>query len=321
MAQYYFRDSYGGGGSGRFSLFTPVIKTLLISNLVIFVVQYLFLGLLTLEGTSVQRYIMAYFALQPVESGLFFPWQLLSYQFMHGGIMHLFWNMLALWMFGTELESIWGARRFLTFYLLAGVGAGLAQLAVGYAFDGYGAPTVGASGSVQGVMIAFAFMFPDRPILMFPIFFPIPAKIFVFIWIGIDLISGVMGGASSGVAHFAHLGGALSGYLLLRYGDQAGIFGFFDKIRDMLSSDNGNRKVFGARRKIYDIREANQPAGETQTRESSVSAWFRARTSADGARPITQEEIDEILDKIAKTGYASLSDEEKRILMEASKKL
>jgi membrane associated rhomboid family serine protease len=321
MAQYYFRDSYGGGGYGRFSLFTPVIKTLLISNAVIFVVQYLFLGLLTLEGTSVQRYIMAYFALQPVESGLFFPWQLLSYQFMHGGVMHLFWNMLALWLFGSELESIWGSRRFIIFYLLAGVGAGLAQLAVGYAFDGYGAPTVGASGSIQGIMIAFAFMFPDRPILMFPIFFPIPAKIFVFIWIGIDLISGLMSGGSSGVAHFAHLGGALTGYLLLRYGDQAGIFAFFDKIRDTLLSDGGSKKVFGARRKIYDIREARQSAKETPVRESSVSAWFRARTNSDGARAITQEEIDKILDKIAKTGYASLSEDEKRILMEASKKL
>jgi membrane associated rhomboid family serine protease len=262
---------------------------------------------------------MAYFALQPLETGMFYPWQLISYQFMHGGVWHLFFNMLALWMFGSELESIWGSRRFLTFYLLAGIGAGLAQIAVTSFFPSYGGPTVGASGAIQGVMIAFGFMFPDRPILMFPIFFPIPAKIFVLLWIGIDIVSGLMG--SDGVAHFAHLGGALTGYLLFRFGDQVGIFGFFDKIRDMLSDGGGGgRKVFGTKRKIYDIREA-ESYRTTEKPEIGVSSWFRAKTSSDGNRTITQEDIDAILDKIAKTGYASLSEEEKRILMEASKKL
>ncbi|MFY8000832.1 MAG: rhomboid family intramembrane serine protease [Candidatus Kapaibacteriota bacterium] len=317
MANYSFRSNYSGGFSsgGGFSLFTPVIKMLLITNIAVFVAQYLFLGFLTIGGMSVQRLVMTYFALQPVETGFFYPWQLISYQFMHGGLWHLFFNMLALWMFGSELESIWGSRRFLLFYLLAGIGAGLAQIGVSSLFPGYGGPTVGASGAIQGVMIAFGFMFPDRPILMFPIFFPIPAKIFVLIWIGIDLISGLMG--SDGVAHFAHLGGALTGYLLLRYGDQAGIFGFFDKIRDLLSG-GGGRKVFSNKRKIYDIREINNYG---QKQESGVSSWFRAKTSSDGNRTITQEEIDSILDKIAKTGYGSLSEEEKRVLMEASKKL
>ena len=317
MANYSFRASYGGGGG--FSLFPPVIKTLLITNVVVFVLQYVFLGFLTIGGVSVQRFVMAYFALQPLETGMFYPWQLISYQFMHGSVWHLFFNMLALWMFGSELESIWGSRRFLTFYLLAGIGAGLAQIAVTSFFPDYGGPTVGASGAIQGVMIAFGFMFPDRPILMFPIFFPIPAKIFVLLWIGIDLISGLMG--SDGVAHFAHLGGALTGYLLLRFGDQAGIFGFFDKIRDLLSGGGGGgRKVFGTKRKIYDIREADSHRA-TEKSEIGVSSWFRAKTSSDGNRTITQEDIDAILDKIAKTGYASLSEEEKRILMEASKKL
>jgi membrane associated rhomboid family serine protease len=317
MANYSFRASYGG--SGGFSLFPPVIKALLITNVVVFVLQYVFLGFLTIGGVSVQRFVMAYFALQPLETGMFYPWQLISYQFMHGGVWHLFFNMLALWMFGSELESIWGSRRFLTFYLLAGIGAGLAQIAVTSFFPSYGGPTVGASGAIQGVMIAFGFMFPDRPILMFPIFFPIPAKIFVLLWIGIDIVSGLMG--SDGVAHFAHLGGALTGYLLFRFGDQVGIFGFFDKIRDMLSgSGGGGRKVFGTKRKIYDIREAESYRAAEKP-EIGVSSWFRAKTSSDGNRTITQEDIDAILDKIAKTGYASLSEEEKRILMEASKKL
>lgn len=227
-------------------------------------------------------------------------------------------NMFALWMFGSELESLWGSRRFTIFYVLAGIGAGLAQLAVGSLF-GMGGPTVGASGSIQGVMIAFGFMFPDRPILMFPIFFPIPAKIFVLVWIGIDLISGLTG--NDGVAHFAHLGGALTGYLLLRFGDQAGIFGFFDKVSDMLRGENG-RKITGSRRKIYDIREADSySTSEKESISGTVGSWFRAQSKIDGSRTITQEEIDGLLDKIAKSGYNSLSDEEKRVLMEASKKL
>jgi membrane associated rhomboid family serine protease len=322
MANFY--SNYGsnfGSSYGRSSFFTPVIKALLISNVVIFVLQYLFLGLLRIGGASVQTYTMQYFALQPVESGFFYPWQLVTYQFMHGGVLHLFWNMLALWMFGSELESVWGSRRFLTFYLLSGIGAGLAQLAVGSVM-GSGAATVGASGAIQGVMLAFGFMFPDRPILMFPIFFPIPAKIFVFIWIGIDLISGLMG--SDGVAHFAHLGGALTGFLLFKYGDAIGVFSLVDKIRDMFSGGGGGvRKTFGPKRKIYDIREVDS-ANESRLQSASgtVSSWFKAQPNGDpGNQTTTQEDIDRLLDKIAKSGYNSLSEDEKKVLMEASKKL
>ncbi|TAE25470.1 MAG: rhomboid family intramembrane serine protease [Candidatus Kapaibacterium sp.] len=323
MARFSFTTYNNGGGSyygggGGFSFFTPVIKTLLITNVVIFIFQSIFLDLLTVGGAPMRYYVMNWFALQPIESGHFMPWQLVTYQFMHGGVWHLLMNMFALWMFGSELESLWGSRRFTIFYVLAGIGAGLAQLAVGSLF-GMGGPTVGASGSIQGVMIAFGFMFPDRPILMFPIFFPIPAKIFVLVWIGIDLISGLTG--NDGVAHFAHLGGALTGYLLLRFGDQAGIFGFFDKVSDMLRGENG-RKITGSRRKIYDIREADSySTSEKESISGTVGSWFRAQSKIDGSRTITQEEIDGLLDKIAKSGYNSLSDEEKRVLMEASKKL
>lgn len=322
MARFTF-NTYNNGGSyyagGGFSFFTPVIKTLLITNVVIFIAQSLFLDLLTVGGAPIRYYVMNWFALQPIETGNFMPWQLVTYQFMHGGFWHLLMNMFALWMFGSELESIWGSRRFLTFYLLAGIGAGLAQLAVGSLF-GIGGPTVGASGAIQGVMIAFGFMFPDRPIFMFPIFFPVPAKIFVLGWIAVDLISGLVD-TGGNVAHFAHLGGALTGYLLLRFGDQIGIFGFFDKIRDMFSGEGG-RKITGSRRKIYDIREANSySSSEKQSVSDTVGSWFRAQSKIDGSRTITQEEIDSILDKIAKSGYNSLSEEEKRLLMEASKKL
>jgi membrane associated rhomboid family serine protease len=321
MANYYYQTNYGGG-LGRFSLFSPVIKTLLISNVVIYLLQHWFLGLLTVGGVPMEAYIMRYFALQPIGSDAFYPWQLITYQFMHGGFLHLLFNMFALWMFGSELESIWGGRRFLTFYFLSGMGAGLLQLLVSYLL-GSGAPTVGASGSINGVMLAFGFMFPDRPILMFPIFFPIPAKFFVLFWLAIDLISGVTG-ADRGVAHFAHLGGALVGYLLLRFGDDMGIFTGIDRVVDTLT---GRRNLVQPRRKIYDINATSSynrygdDETDTPTRSSPTSWLRRDNTASRTDREITQEEVDRILDKIAHSGYNSLSNEEKRILNEASRKL
>lgn len=304
MATYY--TNYGG--YRNFSLFPPVIKSLLIANLVVFVLQHLFFGLLTIEGVPVQYYLMRWFALQPLDSGYLFPWQLFTYQFMHGGFLHLFFNMFALWMFGAELESIWGGRRFFVFYVLCGIGAALIHILINFLFND-GAPTVGASGSINGILLAFGFMFPDRPIIMFPIFFPIPAKILVLLWIAIDLVSGLTG-ASSGVAHFAHVGGALCGFLLLKYGDKAGVFALIDRITDTLS---GRRRIISSSRKIYDIGSINQP---------SRSSWFRATESRKGEQDaVSQEEIDYILDKIARTGYNSLTEEEKHKLYDASKKL
>jgi membrane associated rhomboid family serine protease len=319
MANYYYQTNYGSGGFGRFSLFSPVIKTLLITNIVIYLVQHWFLGLLTVGGVPLEAYITHYFALQPIGSDAFYPWQLVTYQFMHGGFLHVFFNMFALWMFGSELESIWGGRRFLTFYFLSGIGAGLLQLLVGYLL-GSGAPTVGASGSINGVMLAFGFMFPDRPILMFPIFFPIPAKFFVLGWLAIDLISGLTG-ADRGVAHFAHVGGALFGYLLLRFGDDLGIFTAIDRVVDTLT---GRRNLVQPRRKIYDINAANSYNSyddDAQTPPRTASWLRRDSSSSRPEREITQEEVDRILDKIAHSGYNSLSSEEKRILNEASRKL
>lgn len=227
--------------------------------------------------------------------------------------MHLLLNMFALWMFGSELDSLWGGRRFLTFYLIAGIGGGVVQLTVSY-FLGSSAPTVGASGAINGVMLAFALMFPDRPLLMFPIFFPIPAKIFVFFWLTIDFISGFT--STGNVAHFAHLGGALFGFLMLRYGDRLGVFSAIDRLIDMLS---GQQRIVSSGRKIYDIRSVSAPSAR-----HSSSSWLGERLSAGrNSHPldITQEEIDRILDKIATSGYNSLSDEEKYILNEASKRL
>jgi len=149
----------------------------------------------------------------------FLPWQLVTYGFMHGGIGHLLFNMLALVMFGAPLEQTWGQRRFLTYFLVCVAGAGLCQLlVVTWSLQGYGMliPTVGASGGVFGLLLAYGLLFPNqRVMLLFP---PIPmkARTLVIVYGVISLLFGVSG-TQSGVAHFAHLGGMLFGWLMIRY--------------------------------------------------------------------------------------------------------
>ncbi len=181
----------------------PITQALLLINVALFAADMLLGQLLT-----------AWFALWPLDSGRFMPWQALSYGFLHGSFGHLFFNMLGLWMFGAELERIWGAKRYLHFYFASVLTAALTQLLVGL-FTG-GAPTVGASGGLFGLLLAFGMMFPNRTIM--PLFPPIPmkAKTFVMVFGGLELLFGVTGTAS-GIAHFAHLGGMLGGFLMIRY--------------------------------------------------------------------------------------------------------
>lgn len=302
---YTDRDYYRQQQRNRFSFFPPVIKALLISNVFIFLFEVLFIGVLSFHGQPLLVYFEKYFALQPIFNNgesFFFPWQLVSYQFMHAGISHIFFNMLALWMFGAELETLWGSRRFLIFYLLCGIGAGFFQLLTPLLPGMAAAPTVGASGAVFGVLLAFGLTFPDRPIIMFPFFFPIPAKIFVIMYAAIDLISGLID-TNSGVAHFAHLGGAFFGYMLLKHGEDLHVFSFFDRIIGLFS-----RKNAGSRRPKSNLREI--PGGRPQR---GTGLYY-------GGREITEEQVNTILDKISATGFGSLSDQEKRILYEVSKK-
>jgi len=155
-----------------------------------------------------------WFALWPPGSGLFWPWQVLTYAFLHGGMVHLFFNMLGLWMFGGELEHVWGQKRFLQFYAASVVAAALTQLLVN-ALLGSNLPTVGASGGLFGLLLAFAMIFPNRIILLFFVI-PMKAKYLVALYGVIELYQGVYV-LNSGVAHFAHLGGMLGGLLTLRY--------------------------------------------------------------------------------------------------------
>lgn len=182
----------------------PFTKALLIANVGVFLLQM-----------ALGAVIVAGFALWPLASGLFMPWQVASYAFLHGSLMHLAFNMFGVYMFGGELERVWGSRRLAAFYAASVGTAALAQLLV-TAGTGSMSPTVGASGGLFGLLMGFAMVFPQRRItpLIPPI--PMPAWLFVTLYGGIELMLGVSGSAS-GIAHFAHLGGLLGGWLVIRY--------------------------------------------------------------------------------------------------------
>lgn len=158
--------------------------------------------------------LVFWFGLFPIASGNFMPWQVVTYAFLHGGVGHLFFNMLGLWMFGGELEELWGRKRYMQFLMASVLAAAAAQMAITALFGNIG-PTVGASGALFGLLLAFGMLFPNRIIM--PLFPPIPmkAKYFVAIFGALELVLGVFG--STGVAHFAHLGGMLGGFLMIRY--------------------------------------------------------------------------------------------------------
>jgi len=181
----------------------PATQALILSCVVVFLMQSL-----GVDGLAV-------FALWPVESGAFMPWQLLSYAFLHGGLSHLVFNMFGLFMFGAELERVWGPKRLLVFYFVSVLFAALAQLLVAF-LSGSGNPTVGASGGLFGLLLGFAMLFPHRRIVPLIPPIPMPAWLFVLLYGLIELFLGVTG-SMSGVAHFAHLGGILGGWLTLRY--------------------------------------------------------------------------------------------------------
>jgi membrane associated rhomboid family serine protease len=182
----------------------PLTKSLLIANGGVFLLQQVL-------GDS----FTSLFALWPLGSGRFLPWQLATYAFLHGNLMHLAFNMYGLWMFGSELERLWGARRMAVFYGASVLTAAVAELAVSVLI-GNSAPTVGASGGLFGLLIGFAMLFPQRRIVLLIPPVPMPAWVFVTLYGVIELILGVTGTAA-GVAHFAHLGGLLGGWLVIRY--------------------------------------------------------------------------------------------------------
>jgi membrane associated rhomboid family serine protease len=187
---------------------TLVVRALIWANVLLFVLSWLVPD------------IVLWLGLRPaaVFSRLF-VWQPVTYMFLHAGVFHILFNMLALWMFGVELERRWGSRFFLKYYLITGIGAAVTTLALAIVPGQIGAAmrdaiTVGASGAIYGMLLAYALSFPDRPIYLWALF-PVPAKYFVMIMGAIAFISSV-GGDRGGVANSAHLGGLVVGYLYLR---------------------------------------------------------------------------------------------------------
>jgi membrane associated rhomboid family serine protease len=192
----------------------PVTAALLIANVLVF--------LLLQDGGHGDAALIARFALWPLGEDLqgidvgFHVWQLVTYGFLHGGVEHIFFNMFALWMFGAPVETALGSRRFTQFYFACVVGAACAQLAVMALFQpGEFYPTVGASGGVFGLLLAFAMFYPQARLALFFVPIPVPAPLFVAGYVIIELVLGVTG-TQAGVAHFAHLGGALVGFVLIR---------------------------------------------------------------------------------------------------------
>jgi membrane associated rhomboid family serine protease len=189
--------------------FPPGVKWLLIGNAAVFILGF-FAGVFQLDRP------LSIFALVPIEVvKLFAVWQLVTYLFLHGGFGHILWNMLALWMFGADLERAWGTRRFLKFYFFCGIGAGLCVVIANYLVP-WGNPsqaTIGSSGAIFGILLAYAMLYPTRTIL-WGFLIPIQVKYFVLIIGVITFMSSFQ--VNSGVSEFAHLGGLLCGYIYMK---------------------------------------------------------------------------------------------------------
>ena len=258
----------------------------------------------------------------------FHLYQFITYMFLHGGFTHIFFNMFALWMFGSVIERVWGPKKFLFYYISCGVGAGMVQeLAqyINYMAEGLAAydnvnlggtimatadylnlwTTIGASGAVYAIMLAFGMIFPNERLFIIPFPFPIKAKWLVAGYIAIELFS-ALSGPGDGVAHTAHLGGMLFGFIMIRYWRKhpgnGGSFGrsrgqeFFDRMKQRF--DERQQHSNSKRRRWVDEPDEPEPPKKPK-------------------RP-NQDEIDAILDKIRKSGYDSLTKEEKKKLFDQS---
>jgi membrane associated rhomboid family serine protease len=199
MTTYRYRFSFGYG-------LTPVIKNLMIVMGVVFLVQQM------LRMTSIDLYVhyfLSYFALDPEKVwNQYYIWQLFTYIFLHGDFFHILFNLFSLWMFGGELESHWGSRKFLFYFFFCGIGAGIFTVLL----SPY--PVIGASGAIYGILLAFGWLFPNRPIYIY-FLFPIPAKYMVIIFGLIEFFSS--GSEGGGVAHLTHMGGLVFGFFFMAY--------------------------------------------------------------------------------------------------------
>lgn len=311
-----------------------VTKNLLIVNIVAFLITYI-LGKNASGGYVLNDLLGLHFFM----ASDFQVYQLITYMFMHGGFEHIIFNMFALWMFGCVVERVWGPKKFLFYYIACGLGAGLFQelaQTIQFYFTASeqfpeltisqlwtighnsadvlnGWTTVGASGAIYGILLAFGMIFPEERIFIFPLPIPIKAKYFVIGYAAIELVSAIAT-TGDGVAHIAHLGGMVVGFFMIRYWRKQ-VNGYsgssardaFEKLRDSLGGKR-NRQHFNYTRN-------HNPQSDNNSYQSHQQDWdYNAHKRA------TQEEIDRILDKIRKSGYDSLTKDEKQTLFDQSKK-
>lgn len=301
-----------------------VTRNLLIINVLV----YLLASVVELGGKSLTDWGALHFFM----ASDFHVYQFITYQFLHGGFTHLFFNMFALWMFGCVIENVWGPKKFIFYYIICGVGAGLCQEMVqfiSFAADGLTSldpaqvlnvngqrlmtvdqimnlsSTIGASGAVYGILLAFGMTFPNERIFIFPLPIPIKAKWFVAIYAIIEFVS-AMSSVGDGVAHMAHIGGMLFGFLLILY---------WRKRPNSYFNVDATRQFFDK----WSRTSRTSHTGETSY-TSSNTTYSRPEDDMEynARKKARQEEIDKILDKIRVSGYDSLSKEEKRRLFEAS---
>ena len=300
----------------------PMTKNLLVVNFLAFIATWV----LELRGIDLASLLGLHFFL----ASDFHIYQFVTYMFLHGGLTHIFFNMFALWMFGNVIEQVWGPKKFLFYYICCGIGAGLVQEIVQYAnymYEGIAAyqyvnaggvqmstdayinlwTTIGASGSVYGILLAFGMIFPNERLFIIPFPFPIKAKWLIIGYIAIELFS-AMSTPGDGVAHMAHLGGMLFGWILIRYWrnhpDSSQRFG---RSNGMEFFDNMKRKFDEHR-----SRQTEHHTGWQENPKHETDEEYNARQHRN------QEEIDAILDKIRMSGYDSLTKEEKQKLFDQS---
>jgi len=300
----------GRGNFGGFLYNTPVIRMLLFANVGVFAFE-MFFGHLKFSGIPINFYIEKYLYLWPLNSGNFYPWQLVSYMFLHGGFMHIAFNMLALWMFGMQIEMIWGPKKFLTYYFICGLGGALAHLFISPMLGGSG-PLIGASGAIFGLLLAYGLLFPDQMVyLMFLL--PMKAKYAVLLFVLLEFMSV---GSADNIGHLAHLGGAVVGLLYLLITSGKGLFSGYLSRRKTDDGQFWNQRSSGG--SIFNRR---RPTDDDDLVDAEYHDIGGTATKTRGARVITQEDIDKILDKIAASGYQNLTEDEREILIEASKKM
>ena len=304
----------------------PITKNLLIINLLAFFATFV----LQMRGIDLANVGGLHFFM----ASNFHLYQLVTYLFMHASFIHILSNMFGLWMFGCVIENVWGPKKFLFYYITCGIGAGLLQeiaqfgsfyMTVADQVPGasfstvleYGQlyatalnswTTIGASGAVYAIILAFGMTFPNERLFIIPFPFPIKAKWFVLGYVAIEFFS-ALGSSGDGVAHTAHLGGMLFGYLMIRYWNKHPNSGY-DRSRGQAFFENLKRN-FDQRRNQNGYNNPNMHAERGgATKQDDME--YNARKKAN------QEEIDAILDKIRKSGYDSLTKEEKKKLFDAS---